>query len=218
MKKLATIILALFVVHPALADAPAPLSPELKAFLARPDQENAYVGMMMRQWQISVPSCPSPQIKNIAVLVDHTPTFDKSGLPVSGQWRVIGYAEGCNESRIFNMYYGFSPDGKMTRIALLPGTTRADLTLQRDSLMYAMMGMAKLTPKGCKDIHFTDTKFIGYGKANPQAMSGREKRSWTEKWTIRTCGVTGVVSMRFVPDATGTTILTDASKTRQISP
>jgi hypothetical protein len=197
---------------------PIPMSPELSAFLVRPDQERTVVGMMFQQWRVLVENCPTPQLKQTKVFINNSPTFGEDGIPLSGEWRVIGQVEGCGEHRTFNILYGFTTDGKMVRLALLPGTTVAGPRLQKDSLFYATMGMIKIAPPNCKDIQYTDTKFIQFGEENPSAMQGRDKRSWTEEWTVRACGVTGIVTMQFVPDAHGTAITPEPNKTRQIGP
>lgn len=201
----------------AYAD-PIPMSPELKSFLMRQDQQQAVIGMMFQQWKALVQNCPTPQLKQTNVVISQTPTFNDDGMPTSGMWRVVGRVEGCDESRVFNIMYAFTPDGRMGRVGLLPGSTAASYRLQKDALMYAQMSMAKLEPKDCKDIQYTDTKFIGFGEESPSAASQQEKRSWTEEWTVRTCGVTGIVTMKFVPDATGTAIVSSPDQTRQISP
>ncbi len=192
-----------------------PMSPELKSFLMSQEEQRGYGGMMVRQWLVLVEGCPKPELKNMNVLVSKLPEFSEDGNPTSGVWRVIGRFEGCGVSRIFNIHYAFQ-SGKMVRIALLPGTTLAEPRLQKDGLMYAAMGISGLASKGCTDIQYTDTKFIGFGEESPVAMPGRDKRSWSEEWTVRACGVTGIVPMRFIPDATGTAIISDVTNTRKI--
>jgi hypothetical protein len=207
-------IVLLCIAGSAKAD-PIPLSPELKAFFARPEQQQIVANAMAQQWRKIVENCPSPTLgPTSAVITAIAPTFDSSGTPVSGRWRVIDRVEGCGESRTLSVEYLFAPDGQMRRIATLPGYTIADLSLQRDALMYATMGMVRLTPSGCKDITYTDTKFIRF----TDAASGSGRRPWIEEWTVRACGVTGIVTMHFTPDATGTSIATSVNETRQAGP
>jgi hypothetical protein len=206
-------------VFSAKAD-PIPMSPELKAFLMQPEEQKAFGSMVGAQWRALIENCPSPpQLKQTNVIISKEPAFDQNGTPTSGQWRIVGRLEGCDQTRLLNILYLFAEDGQMKRVAMLPGTSAADPLLQHDALMYANLGMANLMPsKDCKDIQYTDTKFIGFGEVSPQAMPGRDNRSWTEEWTVRTCGVTGIVTMNFIPDATGTTITSEPAKTRQLSP
>jgi hypothetical protein len=141
--------------------------------------------------------------------------ISSSGTPISGEWRMIGRVAGCSEMRLLNVEYLFAPDGQMKAIALLPGTTAANLKLEHDGLTYAAVGMAKLAPKDCKDTKFVDTKFIGYQATDSTNSVG--SRPWTEEWTVRSCGVTGVVTMHFTPDATGTKISTNLNETRAVN-
>ena len=193
-----------------------PMSPELKAYLTRPDQQQLYNGNIAQQWRIAVENCPSPQMRSLNVLVGVPPKFNASGNPVSGEWRVVSRVEGCGASRILSVAYTVGTDGKIHIFGLLPGTTAASPLLQRDALLYARMGMAGLASKDCKDITYSDTKFIDFVGAASSGASGR--RPWIEEWTVRSCGVTGVVTVHFTPDATGTTISTNLSETRKIGP
>jgi hypothetical protein len=210
-------VLLLVAALPAKADPVIPLSPELKAFLLRPEQQQGVVNLMFAQWNALVGDCPSPSAKLVRsnVLTEKPPSFDASGTPTAGEWRVVGRIEGCGVARTFNILYAFTKDGAMKRLALLPGSTAANPVLQHDGLMYAAMGMANLAPKGCKDIKYTDTRFLGFDDGN---TADTRPRPWTEEWTVRACGVSGVVTMHFAPNATNnvTDIVTDLSKTRRV--
>ena len=212
------ILLAVLLVGPvvALKADPIPMSPELKAFVTRPEQQQAVTGAMGQQWRALFENCPSPKLQGMNVLVGIAPKFDSGGTPVSGEWRMVGRVEGCGETRIFSVEYLFTPDGQMKRLTLLPGTTAADWRLQHDALVYAAGGMAKLAPKDCKDIKYTDTRFVGLGDQAPITELGRHP--WTEEWTVRACGVTGIVTMHFAPDGTGTNITSKPDETRPVSP
>ncbi|HEU0118494.1 MAG TPA: hypothetical protein VFR09_07655 [Alphaproteobacteria bacterium] len=213
MRKIALLIILILGIPLSAKADPIPMSPELKSFMMRPDQRQGVVGMMMHQWDVLVGDCSSKQMKSTNVVIDIAPTFDQSGMPIFGQWRVVSLVEGCDQSRVFNIQYSVPQSGPVQRTGLLPGTTAASMLLQKDALMYAFLSMQKLLPsKDCKDVQYTDTKFIGFGEASPSAMEGREKRSWNEEWTVRACGVTGVVPMHFVPDATGTAIAAEEAK------
>ena len=209
----ATLFLGL--VLSAKAD-PIPMSPELKAFLIRPDQRQAVIGMMGQQWRTIFENCTSPKFQGMNVLITSPPKLDADGTPVSGEWRMIGRVEGCGETRILNVEYLFTPDGQMKILALLPGTTVASFRLQRDAMLYAVTGMMKLSPKDCKDIKDIDTKFVGFEDTGPP--NGAGVRPWKEEWTMRACGVAGIVTMHFTPDATGTSIRTTLNETRPINP
>jgi len=95
---------------------------------------------------------------------------------------------------------------------MLPGTSIADPILQRDAVPYAMTGMAAIAPKDCKESPAINTKFKSWDSGELPDAKGPGRRPWKEEWTVRLCGVSGVVPIHFVPDATGTTIRSEALK------
>jgi hypothetical protein len=213
------IILAVWFLGLALSAQadPIPMPPQLRAFVTRPEQQQAVTGAMGVEWRKIFENCPSPKLQGVNVSISTPPKFDSSGTPVSGEWRMIGHIEGCGEKRILSVEYLFTPDGQMKRVMLLPGSTIASWRLQHDAAAYAAMGMAKLMPKDCKakDLKYIDTKFIGFEDTGSTGGSGRP---WKEEWTVRACTVTGVVTMHFSPDATGTNISSRLTETRQVNP
>jgi hypothetical protein len=207
------VLLALFV-QTAMAQL-TPISPELQAFVMRPDQKKAVMGSIFSGWHILEPACSTPQLKQMNVRVINPPAFDASGSPTSGQWRMVGHVEGCGEEKIMNVEYWFGSDGKMMMTQILPGTSIADLLLEKDAIFYARMAMTKLVPRDCNEMQILDTKFLQFDGGHQQTLPGREDRPWTEEWTVRACGVKGAVPMHFIPDATGTTIRSDLAKALQ---
>jgi hypothetical protein len=197
---------------------PIQMSPELKAFMSRAEEQKIYNPVLAREWRYAVDDCPSPTLRGLNVVITVSPTFDAGGAPVSGEWRLVGQFEGCGKSRFVSVVYGFGPDGKMVRAALLPGTTAADPRLQLDSVTYAALGMSKLAPKDCKDTRISDTKFVAFEGGTAPAAGTPNKRAWTEEWTVRSCGVTGLVTMHFRPDTKGTQISANLNETRKLDP
>ena len=208
-----SVLLAMLV--PAAGAQSIPMPPELKAYVMRPDQQKAVLNAMFSYWHALVPECSTPQFKQMNVIVISQPVFDATGNPTSGSWRMAGHIEGCGEDKIMNVLYWFGADGKMKMTQMLPGTTIADLLLEKDAIFYARTGMMGLAPKDCKEARILDTKFIRFDGTSPQTMPGRDNRTWSEEWTVRTCSVTGVVPMHFIPDATGTTIHSEIVKAAQ---
>ena len=191
----------------ASAQQPIPMSPELAKFMSTPEEAQMVHSYGLHDWQEIVPSCATPRLADAQVVVHEAPKFDASGRPVSGRWQVISHVQGCGETRIFNLMYIVGPNG-LTRLGTLPGTTIADPWLQKDGLMYAQMAMAQLTPPGCDEHLFVDTAFEAF-ETNLRGPA----RPWSEKWTIRACGVEGAVRMHFSPDATGTQITARTAET-----
>lgn len=190
----------------AASAQPIAMPPQLAKFMTAPDEEQTVKASALRDWNVVVPNCGNPRLQSANVVVHVLPKFDIAGKPISGRWQVVTRLEGCGQSKLLNMVYGFGPNGQLVRTAVLPGTTRADPLLQRDALMYAGMGMAKLVPSGCKDFKYVDTAFDAAGAG----------RAWTEKWTVRACGVDGIVRLYFAPNATGTSISVKPDETVRV--
>jgi hypothetical protein len=59
---------------------PIPVSPELKSFLMRPEQQQAVNGMLAQQRRAFVGNCSTPHLQPTTVLIDNSPTFDQAGV------------------------------------------------------------------------------------------------------------------------------------------
>ena len=64
--------------------------------------------------------------------------------------------------------------------SLLPGSSIASATLQRDTLRLVSI-YENTNEEDCEDIQLTDTEVLSM----PDAWG---KSSWTEKWTVNRCG------------------------------
>ncbi|MGA2635990.1 MAG: hypothetical protein ABSF16_17280 [Terracidiphilus sp.] len=213
-QQLVLVFSTLWFLSSAAAQSPAltPMSPELKAFVMRPEQQKAINESSVKAWFQQLPNCADPKMKQRNVLIDQEPKFDAKGDPLSGQWRVVTWIEGCGEERIINLQYWFRTDGKLTTTVLLPGTSHANLILQKDAIFYALQAMVLIAPRDCKEAPVINTKFIGRDSGELPEAKGAVRQPWTEEWTVRLCGVSGAVPMHFVPDATGTTIHSEVLK------
>lgn len=158
-----------------------------------------------------LPACPSLSRGEARAAPRQNVTFDAAGQPVSGSWWAHLPVSGCGAARIINILFLAGRAGVRSMVAL-PGTTRADIALQRDALTYAFIG-AGTRAGDCKDMLVTDTAFDGFA---PSPGAGRGagdgpwqetwRETWRETWTVAACGHTFAVPLEFVPDATGTTI------------
>jgi hypothetical protein len=195
----------------ATAQQPIPMAPELAKFMSTPEEERAVKTMAFAGWRKILPSCGNPQFVAANVIVHVPPKFDSAGRPTSGSWQVVSRLQGCGQTRIINLQYAVASNGQPARFLSLPGTTAADERLRRDGLAYAKMAMAKIAPADCKDFQYVDTVFEQFTGAAQSTG-----RPWTEKWTVRACGVEGVVRMHFIPNAAGTQILTNTDETVRV--
>jgi hypothetical protein len=120
---------------------------------------------------------------------------DANGNIVSGHWKESTSGVACGEKRLYNASVVIK-DGKPEVLSLLPGHSHASPLLQRDAVQYAAIGAGAAS--GCSP-DVLDT-------ALPDGAPNGTTALWVEKWTVLACGKKSVVTMHFVPDASGTTI------------
>lgn len=126
-----------------------------------------------------------------------------------GLWRQSFPVSGCGNDTSLNFFFSAGADEKINTVVAIPGETIADLTLQRDGLIYANFG-ALLVAKDCKTFEVKNTRFEGFGIPNPPiADPGPDQhlRPWWETWTMTGCGRTIDVPLDFVPGEKGTQII-----------
>jgi hypothetical protein len=120
---------------------------------------------------------------------------DASGKITDGHWKEMTDGVACGEKRLYNASIVIKGGRSQVEI-LFPGHSYAGPQLQRDAVPYAAIGAG--AGEGCvADV--LDTALPGGEPKGPQLP-------WVEKWTVRACGKRALVTIRFVPDATGTTI------------
>jgi hypothetical protein len=156
--------------------------------------------------------CPSLVSSGSTVTVLEPVSFAKSGNPNAGSWKQAFPVSGCGNDTVLHIYFTATPDEKISTAVGLPGSTHADLTLQRNAVTYAQTGAiaAKNVAKDCNHFDVRNTKFESYGLAEPPTPDpgpGNGRRPWWETWTMTGCGQIIDVPIDFVPDTTGTTII-----------
>ncbi|MEP9350266.1 hypothetical protein [Xanthobacter sp. KR7-225] len=201
----------------ALAAPPAGATTDPERF-QRFLYSDAYRALLAKAWarvpKAVLPDCPSLTDGKISATLRQDVAFDGRGMPVSGSWWVRYPVSGCGAERIVNILFVADREGVRTLVTL-PGTTRADVVLQRDALMYAFVGAGTRAPADCKDMLVTDTSFEGFGLA-PGPGRPPQAGPWRETWTVAACGRTFAVPMEFIPDATGTTINQRPAEIREV--
>jgi len=155
--------------------------------------------------------CPSLVRGSPEISILRPVSFGADGAPNAGLWRHSFAVSGCGNDTVLNFFFVARPDGKLDPVIGLPGTTHADLVLQRDSVAYANAGAA-VAIKGCREFYVTNTRFEGGGvpqRSLPNQTAGRGDLShaWRESWTVAGCGHVADVPMEFVPDQSGTQII-----------
>jgi hypothetical protein len=153
--------------------------------------------------------CPTLVSNGSTVTVIRPVSFGGDGFPNAGLWKQAFPVSGCGNDTILNIYFSAGADEKINTVVGVPGTTRADLTLQRDTMSYANIG-ASLVAKDCKSFVAKNTRFEGFGVPKPPIPDpgpDAHLRPWWETWTMIGCGRTIDVPIDFVPDEKGTQII-----------
>jgi hypothetical protein len=132
-----TAVLALMVMRPNASDAQAIDSTQLQAFT----KSDFYQGLLKRIFA-GIPEtifkrCPTLVSKGSQVIVAKPVAFAASGYPNAGSWKQSFPVSGCGNDTILNLYFFAKADEKIDSVFGLSGTTAADLTLQRDGILYA---------------------------------------------------------------------------------
>ena len=222
VRRIAAAALALgLVAAPAAAEAPPAEGgmtkeeiAQFQAFAAGAPYRNALFAAAKRQNDSLPTSCPEAtfRLENNVVFMQAA-HFDANGNPTVGAWVLRLDTEGCPHSVRLNLLTMVQPGQGARLLSLLPGSTRAEPALQRDALPFAGNGTVALRPKDCTAIRVIDTEFNGFeGTPLANAKPGRDPRPWKETWTVVACEVRIAVVIRFIPDATGTTISVKANE------
>jgi hypothetical protein len=132
----------------------------------------------------------------------------------AGAWKETVQATSCGKSRVHNVHTFVRPDGNLQRSPMLPGSSIADLLLQRDTVGLVYVNVAANAKDCPRTGHFIEnTKFLRWDpRPIPNAKSGPNARAWDEEWTASACGKSILFSVRFTPDATGTAFAVQLKK------
>jgi len=194
-----------------------PLSAVLLGFAPALAQDNSlmqaiYADQAMQQHVIEAAKhapvvvnnpCPSAHFTVTGkAIVFVLPERDSAGSIRKGAWKEEVRQEGCGQDRILNVLGVVQGPGTLGTVPLLPGNTRGDPQLQKDAVQYAMIA-AGASGKDCAQGYVENTEFTDQGD---KPVAGGKGPPWRELWTVIACGRKAQVTMRFIPDATGTTI------------
>ncbi|MEE3627300.1 hypothetical protein UCD39_25505 [Nitrospirillum sp. BR 11752] len=163
--------------------------------------------------------CPGAQATASADVAVFQPlVFDAAGQLQTGIWRQQVTLAGCGVTRTLNVL-GWKQAGQAIAMgALLPGGTHTDVLLQRDAIQQVDQ-LVKITPgateEGCAREYVADTRFVDR-EALP--APGGKSPPWREVWTLQTCTKRIEVPIRFIPDATGTTITAGPQNAVKVTP
>lgn len=189
-----------------LAEAEPDWAAAFRAYLATP----AYVNALGRELALVerrlAPECVRrlAGVERVELRIRETPGFAGSTQqPDSGQWHERVAVERCGARVLHNLLVTAHSNGPPRVTVLLPGTSKAGAEMQL-AARQAVMAVAgarrgQACPAGRRDI--VDAAFDRYlGLSGDAALA---ERIWREVWTVRLCGETVVVEVRFVPDGKG---------------
>jgi hypothetical protein len=190
--------LAAFLLLPAMAQAARPGSAmEFAAVLQNPGHRQTVLEAARDSPAWTHMSCPGARFAQAPEVGVYLPVvFDKSGVPVSGEWREGLTVTGCGAPMTLNVLTQISAPATLATGYLLPGSTIADPILQNYAQRFALKAAGGL-PAGCKDGYVANTEFAGYEGADAAQQTG----PWREIWTLDLCGPPERVMMHFIVGA-----------------
>jgi TPR repeat protein len=188
---------------------PAP-SPSMAKFLSTPEQVTAAQAAAINAFKRledcdDVTATPIPGFGYAQEL--GVPQFDAAGNLSSGAITEHFATSGCGKHRVENIVT-LAKDGKIAVVPSVPETTQANPILVQGTLLYVHQAAAARTGN-CKNVRLVDTSFDAFdGDPNPRAkFQENGGRPWREIWTLDICGSPTQVTVRYIPDETGTTIV-----------
>jgi hypothetical protein len=193
----------LYAVFAPTADALAQDHTLLRKILADPGERQHVLDASKRSSVVLHNPCPSADFQLTGgVAIFAPPAADQSGAVRRGAWKQSVREQGCGQDRILNVLVVVRGPKTLATAPLLPGTTHADPTLERDAARYAWIA-AQPAMGDCKSGYIAETRYIGTSGVVP----GSGARSvWREMWHLVACGRNLNVPLLFTPDTSGTTI------------
>jgi hypothetical protein len=164
--------------------------------------------------------CPAAQFAlEDRFIVYERPVFDAANGIVAGAWKRSVVADGCGAKRVLNVIVRVSGPNSLSVTPALPGTTHADPVLQKDAVKIVVSAAATAPgarePGECHVGYVADTEFI---ERETGVLPGARGPSWRERWTLVSCTRRIEVPVRFIPDATGTSISAGPSTDVKVVP
>ncbi|KPL48060.1 hypothetical protein XAXN_16045 [Xanthomonas axonopodis] len=162
------------------------------------------VESVMQQYESSLrTACPSVQAdwNKATAHVALEPTVDDQGRLIKAVWVDTVPGTACGQQRRYNAITVFD-NGEPSVLPLFPGESESNPALQKDTIpqLASAMVIKDFLPKHCQ-VDVLETRLPG-GRPAPE-------QPWDEQWRIDVCGRQYWTKVRYIPDATGTTINVD---------
>jgi hypothetical protein len=146
------------------------------------------------------------------------------GAPKDGMWKSSVPVNGCGKGRIVNAFFLVGGDNKVHFLLTHPGTTMADPTLQRDTVMYVQMAAVGKS-RDCKTRNIVNTRFVPVAAPSEDSKTGAALLQvvptgpqLNEVWTVDACGKFLEVPVHYLKSMTGTTITASDAEVVEITP
>lgn len=125
-------------------------------------------------------------------------TKTETGYSISGgSWIAVPEIDRCGKPAKRRILMSVAALGRLSPIPLAPGDHRGELALEMDTLRIVLPGiMAHASCQDTKQFYLLDVVNIR------DAGNG----NWEENWTAEACGKVVKTTVRYIKDATGTTI------------
>jgi hypothetical protein len=197
------LMLTAILVLPAMAQAAKPgTAMEFAAVLQNPGHRQTVLDAAKASPAWTHISCPAANFAQAPEVGVYLPVvFDKTGVPVSGEWREGLTVTGCGAPITLNVLTQISAPATLATGYLLPGSTIADPILQNYAQSFALKAAGGL-PAGCKDGYVANTEFAGYEGEGAAQQTG----PWKEIWTLDLCGPPKRVLIHFIVGASSVAV------------
>lgn len=185
---------------------------KFQAFVRNSDAHKALIGKALAALPPTVfRRCSNLVSQGSKVTVLKPISFGPNGLPNVGAWKEAFPVSGCGNDTVLNFFFSASKSDKIDTFVGLPGTTLADLVLQKDAMNEALAAAIRPETKDCKSQDVINTEYL---KEVGAPVEGAKGSPWDELWTFSACGVKVQVTVHFIPDPTGTSINASSSETK----
>jgi hypothetical protein len=210
-------LIAMCVIAPFVAHAQTVDRDQFQMFLSTKFNKDLIVRALSGVPPEVFHTCPGLGPIRSKVDVEESIRFGRDGVPIAGAWWERLPVQGCGNDTVLNIHFRAHGDGTIDTLLALPGTTRADPTLQRNAEQYALLGVGARA-QDCRQFYIRNTLFGGYGLKTPAGHDpGKDARfrAWWETWTVTGCGRSFDVLMEFMPDAKGTKVVQPQGEIRE---
>jgi len=226
MKAFVGFFLTIAFVGPAWADPQDDMSLADKkgfdSYLSSPAYAGRLSDMLKNAKTASFSGCENVTTDAPRIVVIKPIKVGPESTPIAGVWKVTVPAQGCGKSRLINAFFVVGKENKVFFLLTIPGTSRGDPQLQKDTLFYVFMASARKNadckaPSIINSRFETDEKPSVIANAPPQFKSLVFDRQSRETWSVEACGRFFEVPVHYMHSTAGTTITAAESEVVEVT-